>query len=176
MFTPDHITGQNAGQASCPPSPHAPQRPGLTWPCLCLRCDWRGTKEPWSSGVLLSWSCCGAGGDVNKGGEGESFRQPLIYSQEGGKPESRKHYSIVFWNWLNMCKITVLMINIVINIGRTWMQLLQRLLLLSSSSSFNFFFFLIIIKAAQITFFFITSLKFVIPCPSRLPYGKSNGS
>lgn len=30
MFTPDHITGQNAGQASCSPSPNAPQRPGLT--------------------------------------------------------------------------------------------------------------------------------------------------
>lgn len=127
-------------------------RPGLK--CLHVRHGWRGTKEHWSSGILLCWLCCRDSGDVNKGGEEESFRQPLVYSQEGGKPKSRKHYSIVFWNWLNMWGIIVLMINTVINIGRTWIQPLRGLL------------FLTVIKAAQITFFFITSFKFVILCPS----------
>lgn len=121
---------------------------------LHVRHGWRGTKEHWSSGILLCRLCCRDSRDVNKGGEEESFRQPLIYSQEGGKPKSRKHYSIVFWNWLNMCRIIVLMINTVINIGRTWIQPLQRLLFLTAT------------KAAQSAFFFITSLKFIIFCPS----------
>lgn len=149
----------------CPCSSKARHGLGLTF-ALCGMCleGKQRLLELWCSAVpVLPW----AGGDVNKGGEGESFHQLPVSSQHDGKPESRKHYSIVFWNWLNMSKITVLMINTVINIGRTWIQDPQRLLFFCDnykSSSNNFFFF----------FNHIFKVYYSAPL-SRLPYGEING-
>lgn len=167
MFTANYTTEQCAGQASFTPSSlaHASQRPDMVWTfalCgMCLEGDQR-ELELWCSPVPVLLR---AGGDVNKGGEGESFHQRLIYPQEGGKPKSRKHYSIVLWHWLTMCKITVLMINTVINIGRTWIQPLQRLLFKNNY------------KRNSNNIFLYHIFKVCYPAPlSRLPHGERNGS
>lgn len=128
MFTPDYTKGKMQDRPLLRPLPLPMPLKGQTWPNLCSVWDVSGGEPNRAGALVFCCPCPWASGDVNKGGEGESFRQLPTYSQEGGKPESRKHYSIVFWNWLNMCKITVLMINTVINIGRTWIQPLQRLL------------------------------------------------
>ena len=146
------------------PCPHSSKaRRGLTFALcgMCLEGNQR-ELELWRSAVpVLLW----ASRDVNKGGEGESFCQPPISSQEGGKSESRKHYSIVFWNWLNMCKMTALMINTVINIGRTWIQPLQRLLFFNNSKS----------SSNHVFLYHIFKVSYPAPL-SRLPYGERNGS
>lgn len=150
-------TGLFRTLSPCPRSSNARCGPTFALCGMCLEGNQRDL-ELWRSAVpVLPW----AGGAVNKGGEAESFCQPPSYSQEGGKPKSRKHYSIVFWNWLNMCKLTVLMINTVINIGRTWIQPLQRLIFLNNY------------KSSSNHIFLYHMFKVCYPASlSRLPYGE----
>lgn len=101
---------------------------------------------------VLQWTS----GDVNKGGEGESFFQLPIYSgrREAWELKTLQHCLLELTEHVqNHCPNDK-------HCNKYWQDMNPAY----AKASF-FFFFPIIIKAAQITFFFITSLKFILhPC------------